>query len=76
MSLFAAGDKLRKVFHEIIVFAYPAGENQVKAGSLGIMEVIKAVMERHASSEQVLEQGLGALSNICQNGTCADLNQW
>ena len=75
MSLFAASDNLRESIYEIIVFAYPTGENQVKAGSLGIMEIIKAAMERHASSEQVLEQGFGALSNICEKGTCNELNQ-
>ena len=49
--------------------ACPIDDNKFKAGSLGIMEVIKATMERHSSSEQVLEAGLGALHTICMNGT-------
>ena len=44
-------------------------DNKVKAGSLGLMEVIKAAMERHASSEEVSNSGLGALQNICENGS-------
>ena len=50
-------------------------DNAARAGSLGLMEVIKAAMERHASSEQVSEAGLGALRTICFNGICADLNR-
>ena len=49
---------------------YPIDDNAAKAGSLGIMEVIKAAIERHASSEQVSENGLAALRNICMNGIC------
>ena len=50
----------------------PIDDNKVKAGSLGIMEIIKATMERHASSEQVSAMGLGALRNVCVNGTCVE----
>ena len=57
------------------VCACPLDDNQARAGSLGLMEVIKAAMERHASSEQVSVKGLGALMNICANGTCVSLNQ-
>ena len=49
----------------MIVCACPVDDNAARAGSLGLMEVIQAAMERHASSEQVSEEGLGALWNIC-----------
>ena len=49
-------------------------DNAARAGSLGLMEIIKSAMERHASSEQVLVRGLDALSNICENGTCTEYN--
>ena len=55
--------------------ACPVGDNAARAGSLGLMEFIKAAMERHASSEQVSEAGLGAIRNICDNGSSSEFHQ-
>ena len=56
------------------LYACSLDDNAASVGSRGLMEAIKAVMERHASSKQVSKTALGALRNICVNGTCADLN--
>ena len=54
---------------------FPEDDNAAKAASLGLMDVIKAAMEQHASSEHVSKSGLGALTMICVNGACADFNE-
>ena len=54
------------------LYSCDIGDNQVKAGSLGIMEFIQTAME-NISSEEVVKQGLCALKNICVNGTCLGL---
>ena len=69
------GNKLQQsIYQAMNLFACSLVDNKVRAGSLGLMEVIKAAMERHVSSEQVSEAGLDAIRSICVNGTCADLN--
>ena len=60
-----AANKLQECIYLAILYACSIDDNQVRAGSLGLMELIKAAMERHASSDLILEIGVGALGTIC-----------
>ena len=71
---FAAENTLLRKYFVDDFNVFVVDDNAARVNSLGLMEVIKAAMERHASSEQVLGAGLGALSNICVNGTSAKLS--